>query len=122
MKKLLQPKYIIILVLLAASFFIVRNALKTPADILIAGDQSEKLCPVHNIKLKLDVVPIAIHKEEPDSFYIADQKKYFPLAQDTFYLLQWFQDDEHKNIERSQVWYCPSCREAKKKYNAGQTL
>lgn len=120
MKKILQPKYIIALILLAAAFFIVRNAMKTPADVLIAGDQSEKLCPVHNIKLKLDVVPIAVRKEEPDSAYIAIQKKNFPLAQDTFYLLQWFQDDEHKNIEKSQVWYCPACREAKKKYTTGQ--
>ena len=118
MKKLLQPKYIIILILLAASFFIIRNALKVPDDVLIAGDQSEKLCPVHTIKLKLDIVPIAVRKEEPDSTYLAIQKKNFPLAQDTFYLLQWFQDDEHKNIEKSQVWYCPACREAKKKWGS----
>mgnify|MGYP001793471233 CR=1 FL=1 len=103
MKKLFQPKYIVILILLAASFFIIRNALKVPNDVLIAGDQSEKFCPVHNIKLKLGVVPIAIRKEEPDSAYFAIQRKNFPLAQDTFFLLQWFQDDEHKNMERSQV-------------------
>jgi hypothetical protein len=122
MKKLLQPKYIILFVFLIAAFFLLRKEFEGENDVLIAGDQSNALCPVHNIHLKLDTVEIHIRKEEPDSAYFAIQKKYFPMAQDTFYLLQWFQDDEHKNLTRAQVWYCPACREAKKKYQEGQSM
>ena len=120
MKTLLQPKYIILFIFLIAAFFLLRKAFEGEQDVLIAGDQSNSVCPVHNIHLKLDTVEIHIRKEEPDSAYFAIQKKYFPMAQDTFYLLQWFQDDEHKNLTRAQIWYCPACREAKKKYQEGQ--
>jgi hypothetical protein len=120
MKKLLQPKYILIFVFLVAAFFILRKEFAGEKDVLIAGDQSGKVCPVHNIHLKLDTVEIHVRKEEPDSAFFSIQRKYFPMSQDTFYLLQWFQDDEHKNLTRAQVWYCPACRDAKKKYQEGQ--
>jgi hypothetical protein len=120
MKTLLQPKFILLFVFLVAAFFLLRREFEGEKDVLIAGDQSGKVCPVHNILLKLDTVEIHIRKEEPDSTYFAAEKKYFPMAQDTFYLLQWFQDDEHKNLTRAQIWYCQACREAKKKYQEGQ--
>jgi hypothetical protein len=119
MKALLQPKYILLFIFLIASFFLLRKQFEGNEDILPAGDQSGKVCPVHHIKLKLDVVPIALRKDR-DSEFIALEQKYFPLAQDTFYLLQWFQDQEHQNTNKSEVWYCPACREAKKKYDSGE--
>jgi len=122
MKKLLQPKYILLFVVLVAAFFLLRKQFEGSHDVLIAGDQSNALCPVHGIKLKLDTVEVHIRKEEPDSAYFAIQKKNFPMAQDTFYLLQWFQDDEHKDLTHAQIWYCPSCRTAKKKYDEGKPM
>ncbi|MFI5263285.1 MAG: hypothetical protein ACHQM6_02080 [Candidatus Kapaibacterium sp.] len=122
MKKLLQPKFIILFLFLVAAFFLLRKQFEGAHDVLIAGEQSNARCPVHNIKLKMDTVGIYIRKEEPDSTYFAVQKKYFPLAQDTFYLLEWFKDDEHKDITRAQIWYCPACREAKKKFAEGQLM
>jgi hypothetical protein len=122
MKSLFQPKYIVLFILVVAAFFLLRKAFEGQEDILIAGDQSKVRCPVHNVPLKLDTVIIAVRKEEPDSSYIAIQRKYFPMAQDTFYLLQWFQDDEHKNLTHAQIWYCPACRAAKKKYSEGELL
>jgi hypothetical protein len=120
MKNLLQPKYILIFVFLVAAYFLLRKQFEGSHDVLIAGDQSNALCPVHNIKLKLDTVGIYIRKDEPDSAYFAIKKK-FPMAQDTFFLLQWFQDDEHKNLSRAQIWYCPACREAKRKFSEGHS-
>ncbi len=120
MKKLLQPKYILILVVLIAAFFLIKKQFEGDQNVLVAGDQSNKLCPVHGLKLKLDIVPIAVRKEEPDSATIAIRSKNFPFAQDTFYLLQWFQDQEHQNTTKAEVWYCPACRAAKKKYSDGQ--
>ena len=122
MKKLLQPKYILLFVLLIAAFFLLRKAFEPHEDVLIAGDQSQALCPVHNIHLKLDTVIIVVRKDDPDSAYSAFQRKNFPMAQDTFYLLQWFQDDEHKNLTRAQIWYCPACREVKRKLAEGQPM
>ena len=119
MKNILQPKYIIIFVLLVAGFFLIRKQLEGSHDVLIAGDQSNALCPVHKIKLKLDTVEIFVRKQEPDSSYSAFQRKNYPMAQDTFYLIEWFKDDEHKDVTRAQIWYCPLCREAKKKYDQG---
>ncbi|MEP7233976.1 MAG: hypothetical protein ABI778_01650 [Ignavibacteriota bacterium] len=119
MKKILQPKYLIIFILAVAGFLLLRKQFEPHEAVLIAGDQSEKRCPVHDIKLRLDTVGIYVRKEEPDSAYIALRQKYFPLAQDTFYLLQWFLDDEHKNLTRAQIWYCPMCRDAKKKIADG---
>lgn len=122
MNKFLQPKYIILFVLLIAAFFLLRRAFEGDKDLLIAGDQKDAVCPVHNIHLKLDTVQIFVRKEETDSSYFAVQRKYFPMAQDTFYLLQWFQDDLHKNVTRAQIWFCPACREAKRKYAEGQLM
>jgi hypothetical protein len=122
MKKLLQPKYILIFAFLVAAFFLLRKEFEGEKDVLITGDQSGKVCPVHNIRLILDTVEIHIRKEEPDSAYFAIQKKYFPRAEDTLYLLEWLHGDSFKNVTRSQVWYCPACREAKKKYQDGQIL
>ncbi len=119
MRKFLQPKYIIFFILLVAAFFLLRKGFEPHEDVLIAGDQSEAICPLHKIHLKLDTVVIAVRKDDPDSSYIVFQKKNFPMAQDTFYLLQWFQDDEHKNLSRAQIWYCPACREAKRKIAEG---
>src|SRR5579872_572864 len=107
MKKLLQPKYILLFIFLVAAFFLLRKQFEGAHDVLIAGDQSNTVCPVHHIKLKMDTVGIYIRKEEPDSSYFANEKKYFPFAQDTFYLIEWFKDDEHKDITRAQIWYCP---------------
>jgi len=121
MKSLLQPKYIILFLFLVAAFFLLRKQFEGTHDVLIAGDQSNTLCPVHGIKLKLDTVGIYIRKEEPDSAYFAIQKKYFPLAQDSFFLLEWFKDDEHKDLTRAQIWYCPACRAAKKKFAEGHS-
>jgi len=121
MKNILQPKYILLFVLLIAAFFLLRKAFEGHEDVLIAGDQSEALCPIHKIHLKLDTVIIAVRRDEPDSSYIAFQRKNFPMAQDTFYLLQWFQDDEHKNLSRAQIWYCPACRDAKRKIAEGHS-
>jgi hypothetical protein len=122
MKKLLQPKYIILFIFLIAAFFLLRKAFEGEQDVLIAGDQSNTVCPVHNIHLKLDTVEIHIRKEEPDSAYFVIQKKYFPFAQDTLYLLEWLHGDSFRDVTRSQVWYCPACRDAKKKYQEGQGM
>ena len=120
MKTLLQPKYILIFIFLVAAFFLLRKQFESSEDVLRTGDQSNTTCPVHNIKLKLDVVPIAVRKEEPDSSYFAIQKKYFPRALDTLFLLQPLQGEQFQNTTKAEVWYCPACREAKKKYYQGQ--
>lgn len=122
MKRLLQPKYVLLLLLLVAAFFLLRKAFEGHEEVLIAGDQSQAVCPLHNIHLKLDTVIIVVRKEEPDSAYLAFQRTNFPMAQDTFFLLQWFQDDEHKNLTHAQIWYCPACREAKRKYQNRQPM
>jgi hypothetical protein len=122
MKNILQPKYIAILVFVIAGFFIVRNEFKGANDIAPAAPQKQELCPVHNVHLLLDTVKIAIETDVYDSIFAANRVKYFPLAQDTFYLLEWYKDDEHKNMTRSEVWFCPACREAKKKYLMGQVM
>ena len=108
MKRFFQPKYILLFFFLIAAFFLLRKEFEPKEDVLIAGDQSDALCPAHHIHLKLDTVQIFVRKEEPDSSYFAIQRKYFPMAHDTFFLLQWFQDDQHKNTTRAQVWYCPA--------------
>ncbi|MDP4219337.1 MAG: hypothetical protein Q8916_04880 [Bacteroidota bacterium] len=121
MKNLLQPKYILLFIFCVAAFFLLRKQFEGSHDVLIAGDQSNALCPVHHTKLRLDTVGIYIRKDEPDSAYFALQRRSFPLALDTFYLLEWFQDDEHKGLTRAQVWYCPACRAAKKLFEQGQS-
>ena len=119
MKKLLQPKYIIIAALCVVAFFLVRNEFSSKSDVLAAGSAGG-FCPLHKDKLRLDTVKIVVRKEESDSSYLAIQKANFPMAQDTFFLLQWFQDDQFKGYTKSEVWYCPACREAKRKYSIGQ--
>jgi hypothetical protein len=121
MKKLLQPKVLAILAFAIAVFFVAKNEFKGANDIAPATSQKDVLCPVHKIRLKLDTVMIALEKE-PDSVYAANRAKYFPMAQDTFYLLEWYKDDDHKNLKRSEVWYCPACRTAKEKYLIGQVM
>ena len=74
---------------------------------------------MHHIHLKLDVVPIVMRKDEPDSSYFIARKKYFPLALDTFFILEPLHGEGFENIHKAEVWYCPACREAKKKYDAG---
>ncbi len=122
MKKFLQLKYLAVLAFLIAGYFVVRNEFKGANDIAPAAEQKQELCPVHNVHLLLDTVKIALETGVADSAFIANRNKYFPLAQDTFYLLEWYKDDEHKNMTKSQVWFCPDCREAKKKFSLGQTM
>ena len=116
MKNILQPKFIILFIFLIAAFFLIRKEFKGKQDILIAGDQSNVICPVHGIRLKLDTVLIVVRKEEPDSASIAIQKKYFPFAQDTLFLLEWLHGDSFRDVTHAQLWYCPACRTEKKKY------
>ena len=119
MKRFLQPKYILLFILLVAAFFLLRKQFEGGQDVLKAGDQSDAVCPVHHIRLKLDAVPIIMRKQEPDSSYFFTQKKYFPLALDTFFVLEPLHGEGFENIHKAEVWYCPACREAKKKYDAG---
>src|SRR6202040_3453726 len=102
MKTLLQPKFILLFVFLVAAFFLLRREFEGEKDVLIAGDQSGKVCPVHNILLKLDTVEVHIRKEEPDSTYFAAEKKYFPMAQDTFFLLPLFPPS--RSIRKSRTF------------------
>lgn len=122
MKNFLQPKYLAVLAFLIAGFFVVRNEFKGANDIAPAAPHKQELCPIHSVHLRLDTVKIAIESTVSDSAFIANRNKYFPLAQDTFFLLEWYKDDEHKNMTKSQVWFCPQCREAKKKFSLGQTM
>ncbi len=117
-----RTKIIAFVVVLFAGYFLLRKEFSGISDIAPAADHSQDVCPVHKILLKLDTVIIAVRKNDPDSVYLAAQKQYFPMAQDTFWLLQWYQDDEHKHLTRSEVWYCPRCRDAKKKFALGQNL
>lgn len=119
MKKLLQPKYLIIAGLCIVAFLLLRNEFSSKSDVLAAGSSGGN-CPIHKDKLKLDTVKIVVQKEERDSGYLALQKANFPMAQDTFFLLQWFQDDQFKGYTKSEVWYCPACRVAKRKYSGVQ--
>src|SRR3954470_23984461 len=108
MKRLLQPKYILIFIFLVAAFFLLRKEFTGSEDILKAGDQSDAVCPVHHIHLKLDVVPIAIRKIEPDSASLAEQKKNFPMALDTFFILDPLHGEQFQNTMKAEVWYCPA--------------
>jgi hypothetical protein len=121
-KKLLQPKFILLFILVIAAFFLLRKEFSASDDILKAGDQSDATCPVHHIHLKVDVVPIFVRKIEPDSSYFMIQKKYFPLALDTFFVLEALHGEQFGNTQKSEVWYCPACREAKQKYQLGQPM
>lgn len=112
MKRFLTPRNILILVLVVAAFFVIRNQLRTTPEVLVTGSKGGE-CPVHDVRLRLDTVPIAVQPNEPDSLTAAHARTTFPHANDTFYILQWFKDDEHKNLSKAEVWYCPACREAK---------
>jgi hypothetical protein len=120
MKRFLQPKYILLFIFLVAAFFLLRKEFQPTEDILKAGDQSEKVCPVHHIHLKLDVVPIALRKVEPDSSYIILQKNNFPMALDTFFILEPLHGEQFEHTTKAEVWYCQICRDMKKKYQIGQ--
>jgi hypothetical protein len=75
---------------------------------------------VHHIHLKLDIVPIVLRKEEPDSSYFAIQKNDFPLALDTLFLLEPLHGEQYEHTTKAEVWYCLACRVAKKKYEESQ--
>jgi hypothetical protein len=111
MKSLLQPKYILLLVVVVAAVFVLKNQLKSTPDVLTTGAKGGT-CPVHGLRLRLDTVPIVVRAVGPDSVTAAYARAHYPMANDSFFLLQWFQDDEHKNLKRAEVWYCPKCREA----------
>ena len=112
MKRILTPRNILILVVIVVAFFVIKNQLRTTPEVLVTGSKGGE-CPVHGKSLRLDSVPIVVQQNEPDSLTAAYTRATFPLANDTFYILQWFKDDEHKNLSKSEVWYCPSCRQAK---------
>ena len=110
MKALLTPKNILIFIVVAAAVFVIKNQLRSDPDVLVTGSKGGT-CPVHHERLRLDTVQIVVRQIEPDSAGAALAREQFPMANDTFYLLQWFQDDEHKNLKRAEVWFCPRCRE-----------
>lgn len=112
MKSFLQPKYILLVIVVVAAFFVIRNQLRSGSDILETGSRGGT-CSLHGVRLRLDTVAIVVRHTEPDSLAAAREHALYPMAQDTFYLLSWFKDDEYKNYTRAQVWYCPKCREAK---------
>jgi len=112
MKRFFTPKNILIFVVVAAAVFLIKNQLRSDPDVLTTGSKGGD-CPVHGTTLRLDTVPIVVRQLEPDSASAAYARANFPMANDSFYLLQWFADDEHKNLRRAEVWYCPSCREAR---------
>src|ERR1041385_3675779 len=109
MKSLLQPKFILIFIFLIAAFFLLRKEFVSSDEILKAGDQSDKVCPVHHIHLKVDVVPIMLRTIEPDSSVIAIQKQNFPLALDTFFILEPLHGEQFEHVTKAEVWYCPAC-------------
>ncbi len=112
MKRFLTPRNILILVVVVVAFFVIKNQLRTTPEVLVTGSKGGE-CPVHGIRLRLDTVPIVVQLNEPDSLTAAQARATFPLSNDSFYILQWFKDDEHKNLSKAEVWYCSACREAK---------
>src|SRR6185503_18200076 len=108
MRSLLQPKYVLILIVVVAGFFVIKNQIGGTSDVLLTGSKGGT-CQVHGVRLRLDTVRIVVRKQDPDSLTAAEERTLYPNAQDSFYLLQWFADDEHKNLTRAEVWFCPEC-------------
>jgi hypothetical protein len=111
MKSFFTARNLLILLVVAAAIFLIKSQLRSDPDVLITGSKGGT-CPVHGVRLRLDTVPIVVRQTEEDSATAAYARANFPMANDSFYLLQWFADDEHKNLRRAEVWYCSKCREA----------
>ena len=121
MRRLFTPKNILIVVVIVAAVFLIKNQLRSDPDVLTTGSKGGD-CPVHGTRLRLDTVPIVVRQIEPDSSTAAYERVNFPMANDSFYLLQWFADDEHKNLRNAEVWFCPECRKSKTELSTIFTL
>jgi hypothetical protein len=121
MKRFLTPKNVLIFVVALAAFFLIKNQLRSDPDVLATGSKGGE-CPVHGTRLRLDTVAIVVRQLEPDSSTAAYERANFPMANDSFYLLQWFADDEHKNLRRAEVWFCTECRKSKSELSTIFTL
>ncbi|MEI8133742.1 MAG: hypothetical protein WCH46_01545 [bacterium] len=117
MKKYRQPKYILLAIFVIIAVILLRKEFSKEDEILKAGDQSEKMCPVHHIPLELGLSPILLQKIDTDSASLTFARQNFPFALDTFYIIEPLHGEQFEHVAKSEVWFCRECRMVKKKLN-----